>query len=448
MPFRRKDFILRDSIRIPLLLTVLAGVLLSVFALSVIPSKPALAREETLQELEERKAWDEKRKKLREEHRKKKDVKKKDSSPTERIKIAFLLQEIEVPPALSNLDPVLTDEGYYGAHLAVEDNNTTGKFLNQHYILSEVTVPLDGDLVAAFKKLVADGHQHVVVNLTAEDILTLADLPEAARVLIYNTSAPDDSLRNDQCRANVVHTIPSRAMLADALAQFLIKKKWKEWFLVTGPGKGDRLFAQAVKRAANKFGAEITEEKVWDFTADIRRTAAAEVPVFTQDVDYDVLIVADEPGEFGEYLIWRTWDPRLVAGTQGLVPTAWHRTHERWGAAQMQNRFRRTAGRWMTSVDYAAWIAVRSVGEAVTRSKSTDLAKVRKFMLRPDFSLAAYKGIKVTYRPWNGQLRERILLAAPRSLVSVSPQKEFLHPVSEVDTLGYDKPESTCRKAG
>ena len=454
MPFRRNHTVLKDHLRMsffrtdipwPSLCTVLAAVFLGVFAFSTFRAELALAREDTLQEIEERKAWDAKRKKLREERHKKKGVqRKKDGPPAEKIRIAFLTQEVEVPPALSNLDPILTDEGVPGARIAIEDNNTTGTFLNQDYILAEVTVPLGGDLVAAFKKLVAGGHRHVVINLPAADVLALADLAEASEVLIYNTSAPDDALRNEQCRANVLHTIPSRAMLADALAQFLVKKKWKEWFLVTGPGEGDRLFAEAIKRAADKFGADIEEEKVWDFTADIRRTASAEVPVFTQDVDYDVLIVADEPGEFGEYLIWRTWDPSLVAGTQGLVPTAWHRTHERWGAAQMQNRFRREAGRWMTSVDYAAWIAVRSVGEAVTRAKSTDFAKVKEFMLGPEFSLAAYKGIKVTYRAWNGQLRERILLAAPRSLVSVSPQKEFLHQVSEVDTLGYDKPESKC----
>ncbi|MBT5659874.1 MAG: branched-chain amino acid ABC transporter substrate-binding protein, partial [Rhodospirillaceae bacterium] len=111
----------------------------------------------------------------------------------------------------------------------------------------------------------------------------------------------------------------------------------------------------------------------------------------------------------------------------------------------MQNRFRRTASRWMTSVDYAAWVAVRSVGEAVTRSKSIEPAKVEAYMLSPDFSIAAYKGIKVTYRPWNGQLRQRILLASPRAMVSVSPQKEYLHQRSETDSLGFDKPESKCK---
>lgn len=412
----------------------------------VIPFAGALqARELTVKEIEKRKAWDAEREKKREERMKRKKKTAKDKPPAMRISIAFINKELAALPALSNLDPILTDEGIYGARLAIEDNNTTGSFLNHEYVLDEVTVPLKGDLVAAFKELVGGGHRHIVVNLAAEDILTLADLPEAEGVMIYNTSAPDDSLREEQCRGNVLHLIPSRSMKADALAQYLVKKNWKRWFLVIGPRREDELFAAALRRAGKRFGGKIVEEKVWNLGPDLRRTASAELPVFTQGVDYDVLLVADEIGEFGEYLVWHTWDPRLVAGTQGLVPTAWHRTHERWGAAQMQNRFRREVGRWMTSIDYAAWVAVRSVGESVTQVNSTDFDKIVSYMLSPEFSLAAYKGIKVTYRPWNGQLRQRILLAVPRSMVSVSPQKEFLHQVSEVDTLGYDEPETKCK---
>ena len=62
----------------------------------------------------------------------------------------------------------------------------------------------------------------------------------------------------------------------------------------------------------------------------------------------------------------------------------------------------------------------------------------------PDFELAGFKGQKLTFRPWNWQLRQPILLAAPRALVSVSPQEGFLHERSLLDTLGYDAPESGC----
>ena len=188
----------------------------------------------------------------------------------------------------------------------------------------------------------------------------------------------------------------------------------------------------------------MVEEKTWTFDHDARRTAQADIPVFTQGDDYDVLVVADVKGLFGEYLPMNTWLPRPVAGTQGMAPRAWHRTHERWGAVQMQNRFYEQAGRWMTDIDYSAWLAVRSIGEAVTRAKSPDVKTIKSFLLSDEFSVAGFKGTKLTFRSWNHQLRQPVLLATPRSIVSVMPQKEFLHPRTYLDTLGYDKPESNC----
>lgn len=361
------------------------------------------------------------------------------------VRIAFLKQLVDHPPALSNLDDISDDIGASGGLLAIKDNNTTGRFMKQRFELDATVVPIGGDPVSAFAQLVADGHRLIVADLPAEALRTIAVRPDARDVLIFNASATDDRLRNADCQPNLLHTIPSRAMLADGLAQYLSWKRWHRWFLVIGRRDEDRLFADAIRRAANRFGAKIVEEKEWTFGPDTRRTAQSQVPVFTQGVDYDVLVVADEIGEFGEYLAYRTWEPKPVVGTQGLVPTPWHRTHEQWGSVQLQNRFRDTYGRWMAPVDYAVWMAVRSIGEAATRTGSTAPASLADYILGDKFELAAFKGRRLTYRDWNGQLRQPILLAAARSLVTVSPQKGFLHQVSELDTLGYDRPESDCK---
>lgn len=373
------------------------------------------------------------------------DVTAAQEADTDLVRIAFLKQLVDRPPALSNLDDVPDDIGVFGGRLAAADNNTTGRFMKQRFELEEAVVTPDGDPVAAFERLVADGHRIVVTDLDAATLLEIADRPDARDVLIFNAGAADDRLRNEDCRANILHTIPSRAMRADALAQYLGWKRWNRWFLIVGRRDEDALFAEAVRRSAKKFGAKIVAEKEWKYGPDARRTAQSEVPVFTQDVDYDILVIADEVGEFGEYLMYRTWDPRPVAGTQGLVPTSWHRTHERWGAVQLQNRFREDYGRWMAPVDFTVWMAVRSVGEAATRTRSTDPSAIAEYIRSDRFELAAFKGRKLTYRDWNGQLRQPVLLAAPRSLVSVSPQTGYLHQVSELDTMGFDRPESGCR---
>lgn len=362
------------------------------------------------------------------------------------VRIAYVSQAVKRPPALSNLDWQLPaeDDGLQGARLGMDDNATTGRFTNQRFVLDEVIVPVDGDVAAAVGNLHADGYRFVVANVTAVALDAIAAMPESESMLIFNAGAPDDRLRMRDCRPFVLHTLPSRAMLADALAQYLVKKNWKQWFLVTGARPEDALFGEAVRRAANRFGGEIVAEKTWTFDHDIRRMAQAEMPRFTQVEDYDVLIVADEMGLFGDYLPYRTWHPAPVAGTQGLVPTAWDRTVEQWGAAQLQKRFAAKAGRGMSAKDYAAWAAVRSIGEAATRTGSNTFEAIKTYVTGDSFQLAGFKGRKLSYRRWNGQLRQPIPVTTARAIVTLSPQEGFLHQHTELDTLGYDAPETTC----
>ena len=360
------------------------------------------------------------------------------------IRVAYFTQLKKPPPPLSNLDPFIANKGIQGARLAIRDNNTTGQFTDQKFHLHEVEAAIDADVTVAFRKLLADGYQLIVVNLDSEKFNQVAGMPEAKQALLFDIATRDDALRQTSCFSNALHLLPSRAMRADALAQYMLKKRWQDWFLVIGPDDKDRLFAAAVKRSAKRFGMKIVAEKTWQHTHDARRTAQSDVPVFTQGVDYDVLVVADEAGLFGEYLSYRTWKPRPVIGTQGLVATSWHRTHEQWGAVQIQNRFKKQAGRWMEEEDYSAYLAVRSIGEAATRSHANDSAAIRKYIFSSAFTLQGYKGRPLTYRPWNGQLRQPVLLAAPRSIVGVAPLEGFLHPRNELDSLGFDQPETTC----
>jgi ABC transporter substrate binding protein (PQQ-dependent alcohol dehydrogenase system) len=368
------------------------------------------------------------------------------------VKIGWLSQRANRSVSHTYLDQPPADAGIQGARLGIADNNTTGGFTGQSFELVERLVPAESDTAASFRDLAANNIRLVVTDLAAPELLSVADLPEAASVAIFNTAAPDDRLRGADCRANILHLPPSRAMLADALVQYLATKSWPAIFLVVGRGDGDREFAADVRHAAKKFGARIVQEKPWTFVPGARRTDTghfaiqAEVARFTQGISYDVLVVADEQDEFGDELPYRTYDPRPVAGTQGLVPSAWARPHEQWGATQLQERFLRHAKRWMTDRDYAAWMAVRAIGEAATRSKSADPSAIWAFLRSGQFELAGYKGARLSFRSWDGQLRQPILLADARSLVSVSPPPgRFLHQFSELDTLGIDKPETKCR---
>ena len=344
------------------------------------------------------------------------------------VVVGWLREDRPRPPTLSNLEPVPADEGLAGVRLGVADSATTGAFLGHRYALVE-DEPLAADLV--------------VVDVSPARLLELADAHP--NKLFFNVAAPDARLRGTDCRANVLHTLPSRLMLADALAQFAVRRRWGDLALMVGRREADRALARAFERAAAKFGARVVGRVAWTADADLRRTAAAELPPLLQSLpDHDMLVVADEADDFARYVPFNTWAPRPVAGSAGLRPRAWSPAVEAYGAAQLQARFSDLADRSMRPVDWAAWAAVRAVGEAATRTGQADAAAIRAHLLSDAFELAAFKGRPVSFRAWNGQLRQPVPLAHPRALVAMAPLEGFLHRRTELDTLGLDAPESNC----
>jgi ABC transporter substrate binding protein (PQQ-dependent alcohol dehydrogenase system) len=370
----------------------------------------------------------------------------------QRVTIVLARERRDLPAPLSLLDMPAANDAVAGAELAINDNNTTGRFLAQEFALEIVEgLPADA-LIAEVEARVRQGAAFVVLDVAPPTVLALADRLQDTPVLLLNAGSADDGLRGEGCRRNVLHTAPSRGMLADALAQYLVWKRWRRWFLVMGTDGADQAFAAALRRAAKRFGAKIVQERTFNLDPGNRRADGGheqiqeQMPAFSQNVpDYDVLLVADESGQFGDYLPYRTWDARPVAGTQGLVATSWHPALEQWGASQFQNRFVRLANRPMRALDYNVWVAIRSIGEAAARTRSARANDIIAYLRSQEFELAAFKGRKLSYRSWNGQLRQPILLGTPKLTVTVSPQPGFLHQTSELDTLGSDKPESVCK---
>jgi ABC transporter substrate binding protein (PQQ-dependent alcohol dehydrogenase system) len=367
------------------------------------------------------------------------------------VKIGYLGRG-ETKATISLIDFPPNNDGIAGVRLALDDNNTTGKFLNQHFALEEVRIKEGDDPVESISQLADRGISFFIVDLPAEALLKVADAGRPRGLVFFNVGAIDDRLREEDCRPNVIHTAPTRSMLADGLAQYLVVKRWRRWLLVVGSHDPDKLYADALRRAAARFGAKIVQERVFEDTGGARRTDSGlvliqrQMPLFLQGApDHDVLVAADESEVFASYLPYRTRDPRPVAGSAGLIPKSWDAAHDQWGANQLQNRFMGMFSRRMTALDGQAWTAGRMIGEAASRVASADPKAMFAYLKGPDFALAAFKGQKLTLRDWNLQLRQPILLADGRTIASVSPQEGFLHQFSELDTLGFDRPETKCR---
>lgn len=361
-----------------------------------------------------------------------------------------LIYRPQPAPSSYDAEAAPEDEGLAGAKMGIADNNTTGRFTKQSYVLDEVALTDDKpDAVAAAKTLIGNGVRYLVLAVPADSVLAVADAVKDTGAVILNAGAADDRLRGADCRANVFHILPSRAMLTDALAQYLTVMRWRKLFLIVGPTEANKAYADAMRNSARKFALKITAEKPWTFgpLAKARgdTPTRAEAMVFTRGLDYDMAVVADEEGDWGDYVPYRTVDPRPVGGTQALTPTTWSPVLETWGAAQAQNRFRRLASRLMRPLDYQAWAAVRTVGEAVTAKKTNDPAVIAPYLVDPAFTLPAYKGVPLSFRPWDHQLRQAIIVVQPKALVSVAPEQGFLHQRTPLDTLGVDLPETTCK---
>jgi ABC transporter substrate binding protein (PQQ-dependent alcohol dehydrogenase system) len=380
------------------------------------------------------------------------------SSELKALKIGYLRETGDQPRPASRLDVAPKDAGIAGAKMAIEENNAGGRFTGHDYSLDASTVSSPEKAVAALEKFLATSHHYIVVEASADTLLKLSDWAKDKEILLFNVSATDVSLRQENCRANVVHVVPDRYMLADALAQYLVTMKWTNWLLVHGSTPADLAYADAIKRAAGRFGASIVDTREYKDISGGRRDDVGTIPpgkqasagaAYAAAADYQIIIVADEDQQFGPYMPYRGGaDPRPVAGTTGLTATTWSPGHEKWGATQANNNFEKDFKRLMLPLDYQAYVAARTVGEAVTRNPDQDFATVAAFIRGPELQLAPFKGIKQQFRPWDGQFRQPIIIATDKVPVSVSPQRGFphaSHPEIEVDTLGIDEPESKCK---
>ena len=367
------------------------------------------------------------------------------------LEVRTAILRIDYPELLpiSRFDLKPDDLGFAGAVLANEDNQTTGSFLGMEFAVTErATTPEDAD--AALDAILAEGFDLLVVMARDGDVLRLADRAGDG-VLVLNATARGSALRNDACRANLLHIAPSNAMVADAAVQFAMWKKWSRMALIHGSNPEDWALGESYKRAVAKFGGRLSETLEFEDTGGSRRTDTGhvlvqrQIPLFTQKMGrHDVVLAADASNVFGLYLPFHLSDPRPVMGSAGLRPVTFHPAHEAWGATQYQRRFERLSGRYVQEADYEVWLAIRVIGEAVIRTNAADAATLRDYILSDKFELAAFKGQKVNFRDWNGQLRQPLILYDSKITVSVSPQEGYLHQTSTLDTLGYDRPESTC----
>jgi ABC transporter substrate binding protein (PQQ-dependent alcohol dehydrogenase system) len=335
---------------------------------------------------------------------------------------------------------------FAGAQVGIDEAQPLTRVLKTDFALERITVKSADAVAGAVQDAIANRNIHMfLVDAPAEAFKPLAAAVKGRDALIFNVSATDDSLRRDLCAPEIVHTIPSLAMETDALVQYLVSKKWRDYLVLKSEAPNDVTYAKAFENSAKKFGARIVADETFKAGTDPRERDKNDPALLSAlSRDYDVTFVADEAFDFVRGVPYHTVRPRPVIGSIDLEPVAWHWTWEHNGAPQTNSRFeKRSGGRHMEGADWAAWIAVKMIVQSVLRTRSVDFKPQRDFILG-DATFDGDKGLAVGVRPWDHQLRQAVLLAAPYAVVASAPIDGFLHKINVLDTLGDDEPESPC----
>jgi ABC transporter substrate binding protein (PQQ-dependent alcohol dehydrogenase system) len=334
---------------------------------------------------------------------------------------------------------------FTGAQVGLDEAQALSRVLKTDFALERITVKSAAEVGDAVQQALTHDIHLFLVDAPAEAYKPLATAVKGRDALIFNVSAGDDALRRDLCTAEMVHVIPSLAMRMDGLVQYLVSKKWRDYLVLQGPADADAATAKAFENSAKKFGARIAAHRNFKAGTDPREREQNDPALLTAiSRDYDVVFVADEAFDFARGLPYHTVRPRPIVGNIDLEPVAWHWTWDHNGAPQVNSRFeKKSGGRRMESGDWAAWVAVKMIVQSALRTRSIDFAQMKKFILG-DATFDGDKGLAVSVRPWDHQVRQAVLLAAPYQVVASAPIEGFLHRTNELDTLGDDEPETPC----
>ena len=286
----------------------------------------------------------------------------------------------------------------------------------------------------------------VLLDFPASELINIVSKISDLNIAVINVSSKNNELRSFNCNKNLFHTIPSERMLTDSLAQYLSDKKWRKVLILTGPLEIDKAKSASFIESAKQFGLKIVDNRSFLLGNDPRARDQNDLDFLTGSAKYDAVYISDTHGEFSYKVPFATHIPSTVLGSSGLTPRAWHWSYLRHGAPQVHGRFERMNKRRMTEEDWAAWVGMRAIAEALVRFKNNENFSFQDAFVSEEFKLDGSKGPVLNFRKWNRQLRQPIMLSTDNWVTSIAPLESFVHRVNNLDTIGIDSKTSKCGK--
>ncbi|MBW3567949.1 MAG: amino acid ABC transporter substrate-binding protein, partial [Proteobacteria bacterium] len=332
---------------------------------------------------------------------------------------------------------------YDGAKTALQESQVIARALDIDLKLERLQAKDAAGIAGKISRHAKKGVQLFLLDAPGDVVAEVAKRTRDENVLLFNITALDDALRAGSCGMHLLNIAPSRSMLMDALGQYAASQRWEDVLVLRGPQERDKLQVAAFLRAAKRFGVNVVDVREFSQGNDPRERTKNNVALLTRG-SYDAVFVADAALALARFVPYQTRLPRPVFGDQGLVPAAWHWAGERYGAPQLNQRFERVADRRMQANDWAAWTAVRLIMDAVRATRATDIESIAAFLRSDELNLDTYKGSPGSFRAWDNQLRQPILLHTENAVIAYAPLEGFLHPTRTLDTLGTDRVETAC----
>jgi ABC transporter substrate binding protein (PQQ-dependent alcohol dehydrogenase system) len=365
-------------------------------------------------------------------------------------------QKVSIPLFMANddnrLEPRRIERGYLGQAQgsAIDGLKTAISSSSFELDAAKVSISITPIRVSSLDqikgevlKLNQTGTPLFLSELPSAWLLALAD---ATKLPVINLSESDDELREQQCRSQLFHVMPSDRMRADALAQTLLARRWNKILMLVGDSKEDQRRAEVAAKSLQRFNLRVVARKAFKLSGDPRERQLANLALLTANQDFDALWVVDSDGEFARGVPYRLPLPRPVVGDAGLVPLAWDPRFDRYGAPQVSKAFARQWRRPMTGQDWAAWFAGRLLVTLFLQPQALSGGAL-KALLSPELKLDGSKGQVLSFRAWDRQLRQPVMLSDGQGVLDMAPLEGVMHPRTVLDSLGADAPEKLCKAA-
>jgi len=335
----------------------------------------------------------------------------------------------------------------------------------------------EGVTTAAAQLVDEHGALAVVGGFDAAEAAALSLWSSDAGVPYLNVGASSDRLRNELCAPTSYHIEPSAAMYLDALAGWYVRSGFRNWFFVIGSGAESTAQYERTLWSLRErhFGAREVgrigyagADDVAAVVSAVRRANTDLVVLLVPASDQLTLLEALEAGGVTTTVAGFPYPEAqtrtFYAASRAAAPSlgsdhrasAWEATLDAYGAREINARFMLMFDAPMEPTAWATYQAVKVVFEAATLGGSATPEDVMAYLDGPRGVFDIWKGIGVSFRSWDRQLRQSLYLVkisetreAPFDMALLVGELPAIYmpgtdPVERLDQLGDVRDQSRC----